>query len=90
MAGVNNIGNIWQWKDNLSTWKDINLPSGSPYPKQLSVGSDGIMFALDVKNQTYCRQNESWKKIDGLCTQIDAADKDTVFCVNQDGKVLQY
>lgn len=48
------------------------------------------MFALDVKNQTYLRQNETWKKIDGLCTQIEAADSNTVFCVNQQGQVWQY
>jgi hypothetical protein len=48
------------------------------------------MYALDVKNGVYNRQNETWKKISGLCTQIEVADKDTVFCVNQEGQVWQY
>jgi hypothetical protein len=49
IAGVNGY-NIWQWKEEWSTWKNLDLPSGSPNPKQLSVGSDGTMIALDVKN----------------------------------------
>lgn len=48
MAGVNSVGNIWQWKEDWGTWKNLDLPSGSPYPKHLSVGSDGTMIALDV------------------------------------------
>jgi Tectonin domain len=65
--------------------ENLDLPKGSPYPKQLSVGSDGTMFALNINDEIYHRNNETWEKIDGLCSQIEVADYDTIFCVNKDG-----
>ena len=82
IAGVNSVGGIWQWREDWNNWKNLDLPSGTPYPKQLSVGSDGTMYALNVNDEIYRRVKETWEKIDGFCSQIEVANKDLVMCVN--------
>ena len=48
------------------------------------------MYALNTFGDVFFRNYNSWEKVTGNCVQIDVADRDTVMCVNGEGKLFQY
>jgi hypothetical protein len=86
-VGVTKDGQVMQWNDPKYAWDYIDLPKPN-MAKQVSMGSDGDMYALNTAGEVFHRFENSWTKIDGNCTQIDVANKDSVMCVNGTGKLL--
>ena len=87
MAGVTKDGQVMQFNLGWFSWDQIDLPKPN-LAKQVSMGSDGDMYALNTAGEVFHRFENTWTKIDGNCTQIDVANKDSVMCVNGTGKLL--
>ncbi|CAK0766458.1 hypothetical protein CVIRNUC_003361 [Coccomyxa viridis] len=79
-------GSLWQSLQG-QTWVSISAPS--PFT-QLSVGSDGTVWALDATNALWHRQptDGTWQKASGTFVAVSAMDGMQIAVVDTTGRVL--
>jgi hypothetical protein len=77
--GVSPGNAIMQW--NGSAWNTIPSPPNVT-PKQVSVGSDGTVMALDQTNNIYSYANAAWQQVAGSLTQLSVGSATNACGVN--------
>ena len=67
-------------------WTLIDLPGKNA--SNVSLGSDGTMWALNKNGAVFRRVGASWQSLPGSCAYVDVANKDNIMCVNGDGSLF--
>ncbi len=83
VVGMNKSGNTFLYVGGKKTWKA--LPTIPGVAKQVSIGSDKIIFGLNKAGVMYKFVNNKWVKVAGIVVQIAVGNANNICGVNAAG-----